>query len=964
MKKNPFWLSLRAILSLFFRGFVFFPPLLFLFLFSSDLYSAPPACDVNCFKPALDAAKAGSGAAENRMGTMFATGVGAPYAPQVAAAWYERAARQGHAGASINLGMLYLTGQGVAEDTQQAYQWIEKAAKLGSGEANHLLGMLYERGMGVAADVEEARRLYKKAGEQGSLLARTEWTRLSNNPWLDDAPLPVVTAQKTSLARHGTKRGVPVSNPSPQDSQQTLARDVSKPVVVAVPKVEPASVGNQRVSALLQKTRDAALVGDLEAQNHLGTMVLSGFGIEPRPKEAFHWFQSAADAGHPRAQINLASMMLTGMGTEEDPIEAARWLEQAAAQNHPEAQSLLASMYEKGKGVGKNEVKALQWYSLAAGQGQGDAVKARDRLMASMSPNDVAKAVGGMKSFLVQHNQKTVQPQEIQLASLKLDDASAAPMGGHTLRGIADVKPEPPLVSNREASSSAAQTDKRAKRGVAKQTQVASAAEAKPDSKSQPPAASDQWEIEVGDGNAGKNLAETKRARVAYVPLLSVPAVKKVDDQGQKGAEAELGQAIAAGEKKDLDAVRKHLTTAHEQDSLNPEVAKRLGILAMEGGKPDEALPYFKAAAQGAALKGMVPEATFANERIDEILSIAPPWVEEKLAAASAVKPDKTSAVSTWSGLLEQAMARAQEGDLPKAITLGQQALDLARKDLGDEHASTILTQREMGNIFVQNGQLDAAEPLFQQSAAQGEKVLGDTHPETLAAKALLAELRESRMQLDGAVAAYREISASYNKGFGPNNPSKLQTDLSLARVLKNQGNTAESDKVVRATCPQVAQVYGYYHAETAACLQQLAEILRAQGDSEAALKELQQALAINAGILPRQDPRVVGGQITLAGIQKDLGHFSDAKKNLLTVLDDIKADAGPLGFLQSDASTVLARVHMDMGEFDQAQSLTKALYEEHKAKLGSDHPNTLAALADLAGIKEKKGLFDEAEKS
>ncbi len=917
--------------------------------FPGTLRSEPAGpCAMGCFKPTLDAAKAGSGEAENRMGVMFATGVGAPYDPRTAASWYERAARQGHAMASVNLGMLYLTGQGVAEDLQQAHHWIQIASNRGNGQASHLLGSLYELGMGVAANVEKAQELYRKAGEQGNLLARNEWTRLAKAAWPRADQVPLLAAQHSSPPEKkpplekkpppGVRRSV---QPPPKDLPvRATVESLADTVASTTWEMEPSTEGDRRVSSLLDKTKAAAIAGDTEAQNYLGTMYLSGFGGAPDPKEAFHWFQSAAQSGHPRAQINLASMLLTGMGTAENPVQAAQWLEKAAEQNHPEGQYLLASLYEKGKGVEKDDVKALQWYAIAAEQGQDDAKKAKDRLKSAMPANAVNLASKGMKTFLSQNKALGNQPPLVQLASLHLDSQTTPP-----------------------------QSTTRAKRGVSQQPQVVAAVEEKkPASLPQVPSALDRWGKNVDDKNVGNKpvVVETKDA---YVPLLVLPVAKEIDAKKKQSAQDELKQAIIAEGTKDSQGVLKALTQAYALDPTNAEVAKRLGILAMDAGRSGEALSYFKAASQSAASKGNVGNvgnvavASFANERISELVTTPPPWVEEKLTQAGAVPPEQAGVSSHWSDLLEQAMARAQEGDLDKAVALGQQALDLTRKNFGEEHAATILTLRELGNIHVQNGQLDIAEPLFQQSADLGKKVLGDTHPETLAAQTLLAELKESRVQLDDAIARYRQISESANKGFGPNDPLKLQTELALARVYKNLGNTGEGEKILRATCPLVAQTYGFTHPETATCWQQFAEILRAQGHFDRALQELQPPLSILANVLPKQDPKVVGGQITLAGLHRDLGHFPEAKKILESVLDTIKGDPVGLSFLQADARTVLSRVLLDSGELDQAQALATTLYEETKAKSGSEHPSTLTALTDLASVKEKKGLFDDAEK-
>lgn len=902
-------------------------------IFPEDGLSNPSEkCAVGCFRSAFESAKMGSGEAENRMGTMFSTGAGAPYDPSAAAAWFLKAASKGHSGASLNLGMLYLTGEGVGEDVQQAHLWIQKAATQGNNQASHLLGLMYEKGMGVVADAAAASRWYKLAGEQGNLAARADWVRLARVAWPENPPPRVAAVEKT--VRPGETRPQK-SATTPEKSTNKSAQKPSERGGGATDparKVESPSRGDLRVQVLLEKTRSAAVKGDTDAQNRLGVMYLSGLGVSNNPREAFRWFEMAARAGAARAQYDLAKLYLKGEGVARDVDRAVDWLEKAAERNHPEAQLLLATLLEKGEGLETDKVEALKWYGLASDQGVGDAVRAQKRLMVSMPGNDVGRAVQAMNSFRNQGSGITTRPREIQLASLSLDSVPVPESGQRTKRGVA--RPS---------------------------TVVAAVDEDKLAPKTQPPSPLDAWEKKVDDG--GKGLSGAAGVKEPYVLLLATPAVKAVDAKGQKAAEDGLKQAMDAERNKDVDAMRKHLVKAFEQDPTNLEVLKRLGLSAMDSGNPLEALPYFRAAAHVAVLKGQLQDVALVDGRITEIVSMQPPWVEEKLMAAGVVKPDKASVASTWSNLLEQALSRAQGGDLPQAVSLGQQALDLSKKNFGEEHTYTILSQRELGSIQLQNGNLDGAEVLFKQSAETGKKILGDSHPETLAAMTLLAELKESRMQLEGAVAGYREVAESYGKGFGPSSPLKLQADQSLARVLKNQGNAKEGEKILRENCSLVAKTFGFYHPDTAACLQQYAEVQRAAGNFDAARSEIQQALSIFTGVLPKGDPRVVAARVVLGGVYRDSGKFAEAKSTLLTVNDEIKANPNDLGFLQVDVNTALSRVYLDMGDLEQAQNLTSTLYQEHKAKFGPGHPTTLAALADLAGIKEKKGLTEDADK-
>ena len=76
--------------------------------------------------------------------------------------------------------------------------------------------------------------------------------------------------------------------------------------------------------------------------------------------KAYEWLKKAADQGFAKAQGTLGSMYLTGNGVEKNYHEAFVFFDKASQQNDPQAQMALGYMYLKGKGVEKNLIKAKE----------------------------------------------------------------------------------------------------------------------------------------------------------------------------------------------------------------------------------------------------------------------------------------------------------------------------------------------------------------------------------------------------------------------------------------------------------------------------------------------------------------------------------------------------------------------------------------------------------------------------
>jgi TPR repeat protein len=101
-------------------------------------------------------AEGGDAAAQFRIGTMYAEGIGVNRDDAEAAKWFRRAADQGDMMAQFNLGASYAEGAGVTKDDAEAAKWFRRAADQGMSFAQLNLGIMYAEGKGVPKDPIEA----------------------------------------------------------------------------------------------------------------------------------------------------------------------------------------------------------------------------------------------------------------------------------------------------------------------------------------------------------------------------------------------------------------------------------------------------------------------------------------------------------------------------------------------------------------------------------------------------------------------------------------------------------------------------------------------------------------------------------------------------------------------------------------------------------------------------------------
>ena len=96
--------------------------------------------------------------------------------------------------------------------------------------------------------------------------------------------------------------------------------------------------------------------------------------------------------GEAWAQSWLADAYRNGQGVAQSYAEAVKWYRLSAQQGDASAQFNLGFMYTAGQGVLQDYTKAHALYNLAATKGNADAVKSRDIVAKSMSPQQIADA--------------------------------------------------------------------------------------------------------------------------------------------------------------------------------------------------------------------------------------------------------------------------------------------------------------------------------------------------------------------------------------------------------------------------------------------------------------------------------------------------------------------------------------------------------------------------------------------
>jgi TPR repeat protein len=331
------------------------------------------ADQVEAFRWALAAARAGHAEAQLTVAEMYADGTGTPVDGAQALAWAQSALKQGNQGAYMAIADMYRTGAGVPTDPAQAFAWMLKAAERGDRDAMYRVAEAYAEGEGVVKDLGRAAAWYGKAAEPydsgrgGFSAARIYMTGPAGVKNEVQAHLWYLTGidhwieggDGTEIFGGGEFKGFQQRYGSLPAAQYALAKRFESGD--GLPRdLEQARAWYGRAAHFDRKYPKIAMMAHFK----LATM-------EPGADER----ESHHAAGLALLKDQMANpfdfLAQLGVSWEFDrqfPV-AMKALHQAAKAGYAPAQHELGWLLRTGRGVPRNEALGRQWQALAAKQG-------------------------------------------------------------------------------------------------------------------------------------------------------------------------------------------------------------------------------------------------------------------------------------------------------------------------------------------------------------------------------------------------------------------------------------------------------------------------------------------------------------------------------------------------------------------------------------------------------------------
>eukprot|EP00741_Cyanophora_paradoxa_P000031 tig00000057_g29.t1 len=193
-------------------------------------------------------------------------------------------------------------------------------------------------------------------------------------------------------------------------------------------------------------------------------------------------------------------------------------------------------------------------------------------------------------------------------------------------------------------------------------------------------------------------------------------------------------------------------------------------------------------------------------------------------------------------------------------------------------------------------------------------------------------------------------------KALGAEHPKVALAMQNLAVLLKSQGDYAAARAMYEEALQLLKKALGTEHRDVAMTMQNLAGVLAEQGDYAAARPMYEEALHAYKKALGPEHPDVAMAMQNLALLLKDQGDLAAARPMYEAALQLFTKALGPDHPEVATAVHNLAALLAEQGDYAAAQPMYEEALRVYKKALGPEHRDVAMTMQNLATLLKNKG--------
>ena len=300
-------------------------------------------------------------------------------------------------------------------------------------------------------------------------------------------------------------------------------------------------------------------------------------------------------------------------------------------------------------------------------------------------------------------------------------------------------------------------------------------------------------------------------------------------------------------------------------------------------------------------------------------------------------------------------------GLLERADKAQSQAVEIRRRELGDDHPDTLSSIHEAGVLLRARGMPAEAEAHIREAMEGRRRVLGDTHLDTLSSISAMRGLVRNPGDMDEAERYFREAMEGYRQALGDDHPTTLHAIRDLASLLGSRGHLEETEAYAREVLEGCRRVFGDDHPDTLRAIGTMSRVLEQQGRPVEAEPYIAEALEAFERLTPgaRSDAIIAINSVIELLIRE--GRFDDVKPHYRWMVEHCRRTLGddhPKTLVWVSRIGVLLR---NQGLWAEAEPYLREAVDGRRRVLGDAHPHTLGSMMKFGILLRELGRSDEA---
>lgn len=296
----------------------------------------------------------------------------------------------------------------------------------------------------------------------------------------------------------------------------------------------------------------------------------------------------------------------------------------------------------------------------------------------------------------------------------------------------------------------------------------------------------------------------------------------------------------------------------------------------------------------------------------------------------------------------------------------------LEKTELIEDHPDVLVDIANLASVLRDQGEFQEAEKLATRVLETSSRVLGENHPDTFAAKAGLAAIFSKQGRYQEAGDLQQSVLSARKLDLGEEHPETLDIMAALAVTFSEQGRWGDAEALEVEAVRIGTRVLSEDHPELITYMGNLATTYHRQGRLEDAIQLSNQVLKAQIDQLGEKHPDVLNTIGNVAELSMDAGDLTEALKLYWRAAEMSTESLGnthPIALTQSfNLSMVLKKCKALRRDTEaketqaQIEGLQSDVVEKSKAKLGSDHPDTIFRMSEYAATLEEGGRFVDAQ--